>query len=54
MSLLLKTKIYKQCVDKCLQCKQCKDFHRIVSKIDLKMRSKLERQRNAELKKSID
>lgn len=54
MSLFLKTKIYKRCADKCAKCKQCKEFDRIASKIDLNMRSKVERQRAAELKKFND
>jgi hypothetical protein len=47
-------KIYKPCVEKCGQCKQCRQFEEIARQIDLNKRSYYDRRRDSEIKRGRD
>jgi hypothetical protein len=44
---LLDTVIYKPCPDKCETCQQCLSFAKVVGQIDLKKRSRSDRERTS-------
>jgi hypothetical protein len=44
---LLSTTVYKPCESKCGSCKPCKSFARVVAEIDLKHRSRHDRERSS-------
>jgi hypothetical protein len=44
----LNTKVYKHCDTRCLKCRQCREFERLIDQIDLENKSDLQRQREAE------
>jgi hypothetical protein len=46
--MLYPTIVYKRCDKLCNKCKQCVSFQRLIEKIDLKERSELDKQRDAE------
>ena len=52
MSELLKTRIYRPCEEKCGRCKVCRDFAQVLQEINLGKRSPIDRQREADIRKS--
>jgi hypothetical protein len=41
----LKTKVYRHCETRCLKCRQCREFEKLIDQIDLENKSVIDRQR---------
>ena len=41
----LKTKVYRHCETRCLKCRQCREFEKLIDQIDFENKSELDRQR---------
>jgi hypothetical protein len=44
----LKTKVYTHCDNRCLRCRQCREFEKLIDQIDLENKSELEKQRESQ------
>jgi hypothetical protein len=44
----LNTKVYRHCETRCLKCRQCREFERLIDQIDLENKSELDRQRESD------
>jgi hypothetical protein len=44
----LKTKVYTHCDNRCLRCRQCREFEKLIDQIDFENKSELEKQRESQ------
>lgn len=44
----LNTKVYRHCEARCLKCRQCREFEKLIDEIDFENKSEVERRRQAD------